>query len=217
MRALIPRGTRVFSLCGQDSKLFSATIHSAYFAELTLSLVVAMSLLCLPPTLQAQASTEPEYRAKASFLSKFPSFIEWPADALPPAHAPFLICVFGDFPFGTSLAEKTRGTAIHERRVEIRWIRKEQELKSCQILFVSRSEQKRYGQVLERVRSQGVLTVGETAEFLDAGGIVSFTMQQQALQFDVNLDGANKVHLRISSQMLALARRVVHKTEAAKT
>jgi hypothetical protein len=60
-----------------------------------------------------------------------------------------------------------------------------------------------------------VLTVGETAEFLDAGGIVTFTMQQETLQFDVNLDGASRVHLKISSHMLALARRVVHKTEAA--
>jgi len=203
----------VFGLCGQDRKSFSATRQ---LADVVLSLGITLSLLFLPPPFQAQTSTSVEYHAKAHFLSKFPIFIEWPDDALPPAHAPFLICVFGDFSFGTSLAENTRGTAIHERRVEIRWIRKEQELKSCQILFVSHSEQKRYSQVLESVRSQGVLNVGETAEFLDAGGIVSFTMQQQTLQFDVNLDGANKVHLRIGSQMLALARRVVQKTEAAK-
>jgi YfiR/HmsC-like len=186
-------------------------------ADVMLNFGMALSLLLLPRPLQAQNSSVLEYRAKANFLSKFPIFIEWPENALPLAHAPFLICVFGDFAFGTSLAEKTRGTAIHEKRVEIRWVHKEQELKSCQILFVSRSEQKKYGQVLEAVRGQGVLTVGETAEFLDAGGIVSFTMQQETLQFDVNLEGANKVHLRISSQMLALARRVVNKTEAAKT
>lgn len=135
---------------------------------------------------------------------------------MPTEHAPFLICVYGVFPFGTSLAEKTRGTAIHERRVEIRWVRKEQELKSCQILFVSRSERRRYSQVLEAVRTNDVLTVGETAEFLDAGGIVSFTMLQEVLQFDVNLDGANKVRLKISAQMLALARRVVHNADGAK-
>jgi len=181
-----------------------------------LSLGVTLSLLFLPPV-QAQTSTTPEYHAKAHFLSKFPIFIEWPENTLPIAHAPFLICVFGDFSFGTLLAEKTRGTAIHERRVEIRWARKHQELKSCQILFVSRSEQKRYTQVLGAVRGQGVLTVGETAEFLDAGGIVSFTMQQEMLLFDVNLDGASKAHLKISSHMLSLARRVVNTSKPAKT
>jgi hypothetical protein len=173
-------------------------------------------LFFLPSLLQAQTSASAEYHAKANFLSKFPFFVEWPEHALPAEHAPFLICVYGDFPFGTSLAEKTRGTAIHERRVEIRWVRKEQELKSCQILFVSRSEHRRYSQVLEAVRTHGVLTVGETAEFLDAGGIVSFAMLQEVLQFDVNLDGANKVRLKISAQMLTLARRVVHKADGAK-
>jgi hypothetical protein len=42
-------------------------------------------------------------------------------------------------------------------------------------------------------------------------------MQQETLQFEVNLVEANKVCLRISSQMLALARRVVSRTEAAKS
>jgi hypothetical protein len=186
-------------------------------AEVLRSLEVILFLLLLSLPLNAQRSSAIEYQAKANFLSKFPMFVEWPEDALRPGPAPFLLCVFGDFPFGTSLAELTRGSTAHAKRVEIRWVRKEQDLHSCHILFVSRSEQKRYGQVLEAVRGQSVLTVGETTEFLEAGGIVSFSMQQETLQFEVNLVEANKVHLRISSQMLALARRVVSKTEAAKS
>jgi hypothetical protein len=174
-----------------------------------LNLGMALSLLFLPLPFQAQTSPSSEYHAKAHFLSKFPIFIEWPTNALPTGNAPFRICIFGDFPFGTSLTENTRGIAIHEKPIEIRWIHRQLELKSCQILFVSRSEQKRYREVLEAVRGQGVLTVGETPEFLDAGGIVSFTMQQEMLQFDVNLYEASKARLKISSQMLSLARRIV--------
>lgn len=182
---------------------------------LNLGALLFLLLSSLP--LDAQDSSALEYRTKASFLSKFPSFIAWPEDALPPGQAPFLLCVFGDFSFGTSLAEITRGTTAHARRVEVRWVRKEQELASCQILFVSRSEQKRYIQVLEAVRGQSVLTVGETAEFLNAGGIVSFSMEEERLRFDINLEEANRVHLRFSSRLLALARRVVNKAEAAKS
>jgi hypothetical protein len=186
-------------------------------AYLMLNFGMALSLLLMSHPLGAQHTLSPEYQAKANFLSKFPIFIEWPEAALPLGPAPFLICVVGDFPFGTALADKTRGTTAQERHVEIRWVRQQQELRSCQILFVSRSEQKRYSQVLEAVRGQSVLTVGETTTFLDAGGIVSFMMQQETLQFEVNLTEATKAHLRISSQMLALARRVVNKSEAAKT
>ncbi len=133
-----------------------------------------------------------------------------------PGQAPFLLCVFDDFPFGTSLAEITRGTIVHKRRVEIRWVHKVQKLRSCQILFVGRSAQKSYCKVLEAVRGQSVLTVGETPEFFAVGGIVNFSIQQETLQLEVKLDEANKAHLKISSQVLALARRVVNKVEAAK-
>jgi len=43
------------------------------------------------------------------------------------------------------------------------------------ILLVSHSEQKRYSQALDPVREHVVLTVGETPEFLDAGGILTFS------------------------------------------
>jgi len=182
-----------------------------------LRMVAALSLLLISLPLPAQNFAPLEYRAKANYLANFPSFVEWPTDALPQGKAPFLVCVFGDFPFGTFLAEMTRGTTVHNRPVEIRWIRKPQELSSCQILFVSHSEQKRYSQSLDAVRDHVVLTVGETPEFLDAGGIVSFSTQQGALQFDVNLEAADKAHLKISSRLLALARHVVNRTEAAKS
>jgi len=178
---------------------------------------VAVSLLFVPLLLPAQTPAVAEYRAKANYLANFPSFVEWPTEALPSGNAPFLVCVFGEFSFGTSLAEMTRGTTVHDRRLEIRWVRKAQELAVCQTLFVSRSEQKRYSQALDAVRGKVVLTVGETPEFLDAGGILSFSGKQGTIQFDVNLAAANKAHLKISSRLLALARRVINQIEAAKS
>jgi hypothetical protein len=176
-----------------------------------------VSLLLAPLPFQAQDSAALEYRAKANYLAKFPSFVEWPTSALPPGDAPFLLCVFGEYPFGISLAEFTRGATIRQRRIETRWMHKEQDLHACQILFVSQSEQKRYRQVLAAVSGQMVLTVGETPGFLDAGGILCFSMQQGTLQFEVDLDEANRAHLKISSRLLALARHVVSRTEAAKS
>jgi hypothetical protein len=178
---------------------------------------MALSLLFAPLPLPAQTPASVEYRAKANYLANFPSFVEWPVEALPPANAALLVCVFGEFSFGTSLAELTRGTTVHDRRLEIRWVRKVQEVSACQILFVSRSVQKRYDEVLAAVRDKMVLTVGETPEFFDAGGMLTFFSQHGTIQFDVNLAAANKAHLKISSQLLALARRVVNRAEDAKS
>ena len=178
---------------------------------------LTFSLLTNPILLEAQLATTAENRARANFLAKVPGFIEWPEEALPPGPAPFVICVIGDLSLGIPLSESVRGITFHEKRAEIRGVRLEQEFHSCHILFVSRFERKRYDQVLGSVRGLNVLTIGETPEFLDAGGMVYFVSDQGTLQFEVNLDEANKAHLKISSRLLALARRVVRGAEAAKS
>ena len=150
-----------------------------------------------------------EYRVKANFLAAFPNFVEWPDAAFPSANAPIRICVFGDFPFGTSLASQTRATQIRGRGIEVHWARKEQELRGCQILFVSRSVAERYPAVLHAVRGENVLTVGETPDFLREGGAIEFLYANNQLQFAVNLNATSDAHLRISSSMLAMARQVV--------
>jgi len=197
----------------QNVSLFTA---SGWMSRAFLRVGAALSFLLASLPLPAQNPVSPEYRAKANYLANFPSFVEWPQEAWSQGKAAFLVCVFGEFSFGTSLAEITRGATIHDRRIEIRWIRKPQELSACQVLFVSRSEQKRYNLALDAVRDRMVFTVGETPEFLDAGGILTFS-GKGTIQFDVNLEAANKAHLKISSRLLALARHVLNQTEAAKS
>jgi hypothetical protein len=178
--------------------------------------LVAIGLLTSALT-GAQVSTPAEFRSKANFLANFPSFVEWPDGMFASPQSPITICVSGDFRFGTVLAEAARGVTPHGRRVEIRWARKDQDLRLCQIVFVSRSESKRYSQLLQGIERDGVLTVGETPDFLAAGGIVSFDFAREALQFEVNLSAADSAHLRISSRLLALAKRVLRKNEGGKT
>src|SRR6202022_123613 len=128
-----------------------------------------------------------EYRTKAHFLATFPSFVEWPEMAFPSPEAPFLICVRGDFSFGTTLAQLTRGGSPHGRRVEVRWVHKDQELRNCHIAFVSRSESKRYAKLLQALDGAGVLTVGETEDFLRDGGAITFWFERGALSLGSNL------------------------------
>ena len=201
---------------GRHLKPCNSPRASRPWASAVVRFALAFSLLLNPLLLQAQIASTTEYRIKANFLAKVPSFVEWPAQALLPDQSPFLICLLGDISFGLSLGASISGKTIQQKRVEIRGVRIEQDLHSCHILFVSQFERKKYGRVLESVQAQNVLTVGETPEFLDAGGIVSLSFQRETLQFDVNLIAANKAHLKISSQLLALAKHVINSAEAAK-
>lgn len=154
-----------------------------------------------------------EYEAKARFLANTPGFVEWPTSAFQAPGRPVLICVHGDFSFGTSLAELTRGESVKGRRIEVKWARSEQDLPSCQVVFVSRSAAKRYAKVLQLVKDSGCLTIGEDPDFLKAGGMVYLDPTPRGLTFDVNLDAVQRGHLKLSSQLLSLARHVLHDAE----
>jgi hypothetical protein len=158
-----------------------------------------------------------ENEAKAKFLANAPAFVEWPASVFAGPKAPLLICVYGDFSFGTALAEITRATLSRGRRLEVRWVRSEQNPTGCQVLFVTRSVAKTYGKVLQSVKDVGSLTIGEDDEFLKAGGMLAVEPNGRSLTFDVNIDAVTREHLKISSQLLALARRVLHDAEFAKS
>lgn len=164
----------------------------------------------------AQDSAANEIAWKANFLAKSATFLDWPGDS--PLHMAnaFRWCVFGTFSFGTTLAEKTRDIVIEGKHSEVKWIRKESELGGCQIIFVTRSEAKNYAKVLDAARSGHALTVGETADFLDAGGMVALLTDGKAPAFEVNLEAVEAARLKLSSRLLALARRVVNHSTAAK-
>jgi len=140
------------------------------------------------PLAAGQESAANEITWKANFLAKSATFLDWPGDS--PLHMAntFRWCVFGTFSFGTKLAEMTRDMVIEGKHSEVKWIRKESELTGCQIIFVTRSEAKYYAKVLDAARSARALTVGETADFLDAGGMVALFTDGKAPAFEVNLE-----------------------------
>jgi hypothetical protein len=203
------RARREQLVYGAGEQIFAPKLAARSVGTLLVLLIVSLSTT-------AQSSVPAEYRIKANFLAMVPSFIDWPEDAFPSAQAPILVCVLGEFSFGINLAQAVQGVTPHGRRVEIQSKHRDQELRSCHILFVSRSETKRYERVLQAVQGAEVLTVGETPDFLKAGGALSFSFERETLQFEVNLLAANSAHLKISSRLLALARQVWNNAEAVK-
>lgn len=173
------------------------------------ALCLAAWPLADPPSVLGQGGWSVEYRQKAMVLTSLPKFVEWPAQAFPSPEAPLEICVYGSFRFGTGLAEAARGQIAHERRIEVRWVRREGELRSCHVLFLSGLDPARVSRTLEAVRGGPTLTVGELKEFLKLGGMVHLSSEDGRMYFDVSLESAGRAGLRISSKLLMLARHVV--------
>ena len=119
------------------------------------------------------------------------------------------MCTLGDYPFGTRLASEVRSVSVGGRKIELRWAHKEQGLDGCQVIFFSRSEAKHYGKILEGLKGKSVLTVGESEGFLEAGGMVELSFENDRLQMEVNLVAARSANLKVDARLLAMAKRVV--------
>lgn len=181
----------------------------------TLLFIVTFAITS-PLVAGAQEYVPSESRSKAAFLATFPSFVDWPDGAFSAPNSPLVACVLGDFRFGTTLAEVSRDSAPHGRRIAVRWIKNDDQIRGCHILFVSSSELARYAKVIALVQGTSTFTVGETAKFLAAGGMLSISFENEAVQFEVNLGSTREAHFHVSSKLLALAHRVVEPMESTK-
>jgi hypothetical protein len=56
--------------------------------------------------------------------------------------------------------------------------------------------------------------VGEMPGFLEAGGIMNFLMEDNKVRFEVNAAAAKHAKLKIRSQLLRLAKRVIEEKDA---
>jgi YfiR/HmsC-like len=176
--------------------------------------VVLLALLggLIPGRLDAQANRGAD-RAEAIYLKKMLSFVQWPADPGIPGEA-FRVCVAGSYRNSFVFAEEMRGITVEGRKIEVRSIRKEENLKNCQVLFIGSPEPNLRAKLLESVKGTPILTVGDDAGFLEAGGILELAYTGSAIQFTVNLRAARNAGLKIDARLLALAQRVLTEKEA---
>jgi hypothetical protein len=168
-------------------------------------LVVAGTLAMSPQSAAAQENQVGEYELKAAILYNLTKFVEWPATAYADSQAPTSLCVLGRDPFGDSFAAMIPKKTSVGRPVLIRHLQYGQAIRSCHLLYISSSERKVVAQIFASLKGSSVLTVGEMDHFAVHGGIIQFTLRDQQVQFEINLDAAAREQLKISSRLLALA------------
>lgn len=146
-----------------------------------------------------------EYQVKAAYLLNFTRYVEWPARAFDSPGDPVTICVLGQDPFGSVLDATLLGRKAQGRPASVRRIRTTAETGGCHLVFVSRETWRSQPDLPRRLRSVGMLTVGESDEFAQMGGVIAFVIQNEAVRFVVNAEARDRAGLRISSRMLSLA------------
>src|SRR6266403_1196383 len=174
-------------------------------------LIVVLSMTlnwASPADAQAgDASDSSEYLIKAGFIYNFAKFVEWPSATFSQPDSPIVIGVLGTDPFGNVLDRIVEDKKIGPRGFvvkRLKWGKDLKDLKDCKIVFVSASERAHIDEILQSVKGLPILTVGETPGFAERGGVIRFTLEDNRVRFEVNVDAAHQADLNISSRLLTL-------------
>jgi hypothetical protein len=149
-----------------------------------------------------------EYEVKAAFLYNFAKFVEWPTAAFSDPDEALEFCILGDDPFGASIDRIVKGRAANGRAIAIRRNVRADASESCHLIFLGAMDDSEVARVVQDVGGAPVLTVGESPSFLDEGGIIGLVIDDGKVRFEINARGAEHAGLKVSSQLLKLARSV---------
>src|SRR5262249_22306869 len=135
-----------FSACWIPSKSCQRVRRWMSVLNLPVIFIALAVFLCGFSDGQAQVSRE--YQLKAVFLYNFAQFTEWPDGAFADDKAPVVIGVIGTDPFGHALENTIKGETIQNHPFVIEHYRRTDEIKTCHILFISQSENRHMGDIV---------------------------------------------------------------------
>lgn len=183
---------------------FRGTPLSSGFSLLLL-VVAATFVVCSPTRLPAR-DTSTEIKVKAAFVYNFLKFVHWPGEE---TNVPVQLCVTGESRVAAAL-KGLEGKRVQGRPLEVVSGDFPNRAGRCQAVFIGadRSEHQTTD-ILGKLGSTPVLTVSDRAGFIRLGGMIELFKARNKIRFKVNLGAARAGRLRISSELLKLAREVV--------
>lgn len=147
---------------------------------------------------------------KAAVVLELIPFVEWPPAPRDTEKSSFVIGVLGDEAFASAIRAAATGKRMMGRPIRTRSFRNLDEVDPCAILLIGRGKARLLPVILEFLAdSTGILTIGDSADFAELGGVVRLVELPDRIGFEINRDAARRADLRLSAQLLRLAERVL--------
>lgn len=147
-------------------------------------------------------SDKDEYTVKALFVYNFTKYIEWREQNI---QQQFKIGVMGESAIGEKLSAILKGKKLYNRAIEIKDIKTIDEVKGCQILFISKNANDKLKPVLERYSQSETLIVTEDKNMGVKGAGINIIEKDHRMKFEINDAAVKKSGLKVASQLYDLA------------
>jgi len=168
----------------------------------------AVTTMALVLSLESSSANDLESAVKASFLSKFAAFVQWPPSTFAPPGTPLVICVQGGDAVAALAERAAAGQVAWSRPMAVRRLAAVGPGSGCSIAYIAGSPAQSVGQALGALRRAPVLTVTDAGLAKGGRGMIDFIIVGNRVSFDINDAAAAESGLTISSKLLNLARSV---------
>jgi hypothetical protein len=166
-------------------------------------------LLLFSQAAEANAGDDKSSLVKAAFIYNFVKFVEWPAPKKVSTLSQIDICALGDS--GISKAGNVFQAASTDK-LKLNLV-SEKDWKSapdhCHILFIGQSEVAQVQQIVAGLKTFPVLTVSDSDDFVEHGGMIGFVVSDNKIRIAVNTKAVSSAGLRVDAQLLEIALKVI--------
>jgi hypothetical protein len=152
------------------------------------------------------ADSYSEAAVKAAYLYRFAGYVDWPEDAS--STEPFTIAVLGSPAVVRELKGLLPNHYVNHRPAQVRAVTGVRDLGRPQILFVGSGYADALRVIMPAVGREPMLLVTDEDDGLNQGSVLNFVTVDRRVRFEVSLTAADRLRLKISSELLAVAVRV---------
>ncbi len=173
-----------------------------WFGRSTVLGLIGAIVLVSALSVNARDNTSREYHLKAAFLRYVAKFVSWPEGK--DSETEINICLLGEFPSMKGI-NSINGRIVDDKPILIRPMPNiELAKKSCQILYISKTEEENLESIITELEGLPVLTFGDMEGFARLGGGMNFYVANNKMAIEINQRTVSKSELTIADRMLRL-------------
>ncbi len=143
-----------------------------------------------------------EYAVKIAFVTNFARYTRWVDSS-----EKNIVLYTTSYRKLKPIFDKQKNKIVNGRKLKLRALGSRTKIPDGCIVFITKDiETKMVALILEKTANRPILTIGEGAGMAEKGCLINLLLIKQKIRFEVNLVAVKKSGLKLSSELLKLAK-----------